>query len=76
MPTLERSRSRRRLETPRGGSLQTLDPGRTGCDTLLCVDSLLRMLRSVSWWQDLPEHYGRSKTAHIGFSRWAAAGIR
>ena len=26
-------------------------------------------------WQDLPERYGKWKTAHKRFSRWAAAGV-
>lgn len=33
------------------------------------------MLRSGAHWHDLPERYGKWKTAHKRFSGWAKAGI-
>ena len=33
------------------------------------------MLRSGAHWCDLPERYGRWKTVHKRFSRWAHAGV-
>ncbi len=51
------------------------DPGRTGSDSRLFVNGVLWVLRSGAHWQDLPERYGKWKTAHKRFSRWAAAGV-
>ncbi len=51
------------------------DPGRTGSDNRLFVNGVLWVLRSGAHWQDLPERYGKGKTAHKRFSRWAAAGV-
>ena len=51
------------------------DPGRTGSDNRLFVNGVLWVLRSGAHWQDLPERYGKWKTAHKRFSRWAAAGV-
>lgn len=42
------------------------DPGRTGSDNRLFVNGVLWVLRSGAHWQDLPERYGKWKTAHIG----------
>lgn len=51
------------------------DPGRTGSDNRLFVNGVVWVLRSGAYWQDLPERYGKWKTAHKRFSRWAAAGV-
>ena len=51
------------------------DPGRTGADNRLFVNGVLWVLRSVAHWPDLPERYGKWKTAHTRFSRWAAKGV-
>lgn len=51
------------------------DPGRTGSDNRLFVDGVLWVLRSGAHWRDMPERYGKWKTAHKRFSRWAAAGV-
>ena len=51
------------------------DPGRTGRDNRLFVNGVLWVLRSGAHWHDLPERYGRWKTVHTRFSRWAKAGI-
>lgn len=51
------------------------DPGRSGRDNRLFVDAVLWVLRSGARWSDLPERYGKYKTAHKRFTRWAKAGI-
>ena len=51
------------------------DPGRSGGDNRLFVDGVLWVLRSGAHWHDLPERYGKWKTLHKRFSRWARAGI-
>lgn len=43
---------------------KTSDPGRTGSDNRLFVNGVLWVLRSGAHWQDLPERYGKWKTAH------------
>ena len=51
------------------------DPGRTGGDNRLFVNGCLWVLRSGAHWCDLPERYGKWKTLHKRFSRWAKAGV-
>ena len=51
------------------------DRGRTGSDNRLFVNAVLWVLRSGAWWQDLPERYGKWKTTHKRFTRWAKAGV-
>lgn len=51
------------------------DPGRTARDNRLFVNGVLWVLRSGAHWCDLPERYGRWKTAHKRFSRWSKAGV-
>ena len=51
------------------------DPGRSGRDNRLFVDAVLWVLRSGARWSDLPERYGKYKTSHKRFTRWAKAGI-
>jgi len=51
------------------------DPGRTGADNRLFVNGVLWILRSGAHWQDLPERYGKWKTVHKRFTRWAKAGV-
>jgi transposase len=50
------------------------DPGRTGSDNRTFVNGVLWILRSGARWQDLPERYGKWKTIHKRFTRWAKAG--
>jgi putative transposase len=51
------------------------DPGRTGADNRLFVNGVLWVLRSGAHWHDLPARYGKWKTAHKRFTRWAKAGV-
>ena len=52
------------------------DPGRTSSDNRLFVNGVLWDLRSGAHWRDLPDRYGKWKTAHQRFSRWSRAGVR
>lgn len=51
------------------------DRGRTGSDNRLFVNAVLWILRSGARWQDLPERYGKWKTVHKRFTRWAKSGV-
>ncbi len=51
------------------------DPGRTGADNRRFVNGVLWVLRSGARWHDLPERYGKWKTTHKRFTRWARAGV-
>ena len=51
------------------------DRGRCGADNRLFVNAVLWVLRSGAHWHDLPERYGKYKTAHKRFTRWAKAGV-
>ena len=51
------------------------DPGRTGVDNRLFVNGVLWVLRSGARWSDLPERYGKWKTVHKRFTRWAKTGV-
>jgi transposase len=51
------------------------DPGRTAEDNRLFVNGVLWVLRSGARWSDLPERYGKWKTVHKRFTRWAKAGV-
>lgn len=51
------------------------DPGRTASDNRLFVNGVLWVLRSGAHWCDLPERYGKWKTAHKRFSRWSKTGV-
>jgi putative transposase len=51
------------------------DPGRSAADNCLFVNGVLWVLRSGAHWHDLPERYGKWKSLHKRFSRWAKAGV-
>jgi transposase len=51
------------------------DPGRSGGDNRQFVNGVLWVLRSGAHWHDLPERYGKWKSVHTRFSRWAKAGV-
>jgi putative transposase len=51
------------------------DPGRTAADNRLFINGVLWVLRSGARWSDLPERYGKYKTVHKRFTRWARAGV-
>jgi transposase len=51
------------------------DPGRSGEDNRRFVDGVLWILRSGAQWDELPERYGKWKTVHKRFTRWAKRGV-
>jgi transposase len=51
------------------------DPGRTAANNRLFVDAVLWVLRSGAHWHDLPPRYGKWKSVHTRFSRWAKSGV-
>ena len=49
--------------------------GRTASDNRLFVNGVLWVLRSGARWHDLPERYGKYKSVHKRFMRWANSGV-
>jgi len=49
--------------------------GRTAADNRLFVNGVLWVLRSGARWYDLPERYGKYKSVHKRFVRWANSGV-
>jgi putative transposase len=49
--------------------------GRTAGDNRVFVNGVLWVLRSGAHWHDLPERYGKYKSLHKRFGRWAATGV-
>ena len=51
------------------------DPRRTARSNRNFVNGVLWVLRSGARWSDLPERYGKYKSVHKRFSRWAKSGV-
>jgi putative transposase len=51
------------------------DVGRTAKDNRLFVNGCLWVIRSGARWSDLPERYGKWKSVHKRFTRWAKSGV-
>ena len=49
--------------------------GRTAVDNRVFVNGVLWVLRSGARWHDLPERYGKYKSVHKRFMRWAESGV-
>jgi len=49
--------------------------GRTAADNRAFVNGVLWILRSGARWEDLPERYGKYKSVHKRFIRWARSGV-
>ena len=49
--------------------------GRTAVDNRVFVNGVLWVLRSGMRWADLPERYGKYKSVHARFMRWARSGV-
>ena len=49
--------------------------GRTAADNRQFVSGVLWVLRSGARWHDLPERYGKYKSVHARFMRWARSGV-
>jgi transposase len=63
----------RRIEGLLPGRADTV--GRTAADNRRFVNGVLWVLRSGARWHDLPERYGKYKSVHKRFGRWAANGV-
>jgi putative transposase len=51
------------------------DVGRTAKDNRLFINACLWIIRSGAHWDDLPERYGKYKSVHKRFTRWAKQGV-
>ena len=61
--------------------IEHLLPGRAGyvggtaADNRLFVDAVLYRYRTGVPWRDLPERFGKGKSVHQRFGRWAKSGV-
>ena len=62
-----------RIEGLLPGRVETV--GRTAANNRGFVNGVLWVLRSGAHWHDLPERYGKYKSVHKRFGRWAAGGV-
>ena len=73
--------SRYELSHEQWDKIADLLPGRIGTsgarafDNRNFVNGVLWILRSGARWSDLPERYGKYKTVHKRFARWAHSGV-
>jgi transposase len=73
--------SRYELNEGQWGRIANLLPGRketvgrTAADNRVFVNGVLWVLRSGARWSDLPERYGKYKSVHKRFARWAVNGV-
>lgn len=51
------------------------DRGRTAADNHLFINGVMWVLRSGSFWRDMPPRYGNWKSHHKRFTRWAKNGV-
>jgi putative transposase len=63
----------RRIESLLPGRVGTV--GRPAEDNRRFVNGVLWVVRSGMRWEDLPERYGKYKSVHKRFARWARAGV-
>ncbi len=49
--------------------------GGTAADNRLFVDAVLYRYRAGLPWRDLPERFGKGKSIHQRFGRWAKSGV-
>ena len=49
--------------------------GGTAADNRLFVDAVLYRFRAGVAWRDLPERFGKGKSVHQRFGRWAVSGV-
>jgi len=49
--------------------------GRPAANNRRFVNGVLWVVRSGMRWEDLPERYGKYKSVHKRFARWARAGV-
>ncbi len=49
--------------------------GGTAADNRLFGDAVLYRVRAGIAWRDLPERFGKGKSVHQRFSRWAKSGV-
>lgn len=69
------------LRDDQWAQIEHLLPGREGyvggtaADNRLFVDAVLYRYRAGVAWRDLPERFGKGKSVHQRFGRWAKSGV-
>jgi transposase len=69
------------LSDPQWRRIEPLLPGRVGAvgrpaeDNRRFINGVLWVVRSGMRWEDLPERYGKYKSVHKRFMRWARSGV-